>query len=186
METKLTIWDQEVNIDLNRQDKYFIGINGSGKTMLLNAIATHFDGSGTEYISYDAMEAIHEIKFYESITLEEEELFLTFLEKIVENTTIIDGIKHFTVKSSQHLYKSLGNGHLRLLNMLIKATRTDVPTFFLMDLPETSIHLHVLHRLLDYIRSANPFLTCLIATHSPVLIPSNQKSIIHMSSLLEN
>lgn len=180
--TKLPLWEQIVELDLNRKDKFFIGCNGSGKTTLLKSIANHFDNMHIKYISYDAFTALHEYKFYASVTDEETEIFLEFLEKITEAPMITNG-KRAGLKNHGYLQEAMGAGHLRLLNMLVKAMRTEEPTFFLLDLPETSLWIENVRRLLEYIKSANPFVTCLVATHHPSMLVLDKGEIIDMNVL---
>ncbi|SEQ86129.1 Predicted ATP-binding protein involved in virulence [Rosenbergiella nectarea] len=89
------------------------------------------------------------------------------------------------ISDSELSISDLSSGEKQLLFILATAANTiGGPAIFLMDEPEISLHLSWQEKIIDSVKSINPDIQLIIATHSPAIVMNGyMDSYIDMNSI---
>jgi len=170
----------------NGNRTYIIGYNGTGKTLLLNEMRAWCDGKGYDYVSYDAVTALGEAEYYIENASDENVRFacekmsdfsMDFRDDIfgwakAKNGHTVEQIGDFMkdVELLRHVLSMSGAGYTRMFVMIIKALENPAADYYFMDLPETSMHLVLAERIVDFLMMHFEYMKFAIATHSPEVV----------------
>ena len=165
----------------NMNITYIIGINGTGKTMLINQMKEWCNNNQYNYNAYDATVALteayyliqhasdidikHACKKMADLSMDfKDELRRWFKEKKDDDDIFED------VKTLRTVLELAGSGYTRLFVMTIKAISNPSADYYFLDMPETSLHISLARSISEYIYANFPYMKIVIATHSPDVI----------------
>ncbi len=165
----------------NMNITYIIGINGTGKTMLINQMKEWCNNNQYNYNAYDATVALteayyliqhasdidikHACKKMADLSMDfKDELRRWFKEKKDDDDIFED------VKTLRTVLELAGSGYTRLFVMTIKAISNPSADYYFLDMPETSLHISLARCISEYIYANFPYMKIVIATHSPEVI----------------
>jgi predicted ATP-binding protein involved in virulence len=166
-------------VDWNNNNRtYIIGYNGTGKTLLLNEMMAWCESKGFEYIHYDSVYALSEAPILLDAASDDD---LRYVSKILQNFTYdfqddISGwakaknLDEEDPKLIRHVLDLCGGGYTRMTVMILKAINNPTADYYFMDLPETSIHLALADKLIDFLMSNFEYMKFVVATQSPEVV----------------
>jgi ABC-type Mn2+/Zn2+ transport system ATPase subunit len=174
-------------VDWNNGNRtYIIGYNGSGKTLLLKEMMKWCDTKGYGYAHYDAVTALSEAEYYIANASDENIIFackkmsefsMDFNDDIMgwakwKNGDTFDQIGDFhkDVDLLKHVLGMCGAGYTRMFFMMIKALENPTADYYFMDLPETSMHIMLAERIVDFLMTHFEYMRFAVATHSPEVV----------------
>lgn len=166
-------------VEWNNNDiTYIIDSNGTGKTLLLNEMKKWCDNNQYKYVSYDAVCALYEAEYYiENASDDAIKFAATKLNDFsYDFKDDIGGWAKALKKDTtdpellRHVFSMCGAGYKRVLVMLIKAFDTPDADYYFMDLPETSLHIHLSEVIVNFLMQHFEYMKFVVATHSPEVL----------------
>lgn len=162
----------------NTNRTYIIGLNGSGKTLLLNEMRTWCDKKSYTHISYNSVTALSEAEWYiENAT---DDVIRLACKKMLEFSydfkDDIEGWAKAKDKDEEdpellrEVLRMCGAGYSRMFVMMAKAYSAPEADYYFMDLPETSLHLHLASKIVDFLMMHFEYTKFVVATHSPEVV----------------
>lgn len=178
----------KINKDIaweNGDYTFIIGQNGTGKTLLMNGMMEWCDSNNVEYIHYDALTALSYAK--QLIDESEDDAIILACKMMSElSLDFIDDIKAWSstkgykvdqtdqyMKDAEllrHVLHLAGNGYTRLFIITITAINSPTAGYYFLDMPETSLHVHLAKKVTDYIMYHFKFMKLVVVTHSPEML----------------
>jgi len=175
----LTLPYLETEVAWNNNDRtYIIGTNGSGKTLLLNEMKAWCDTKQYNYVSYYAAYALEEAAYYienasdDAVRFAADKLYsfsFDFKDDIVGWAKALDK-EETDPELLREVFKMCGAGYSRVFVMLVKAFDNPDADYYFMDLPETSLHLHLAGVIVDFLMNHFEYMKFVVTTHSPEVV----------------
>lgn len=170
----------------NGDRTYIIGYNGSGKTLLMGEMMTWCDYNNYGYIHYDAVTALSEAQDLINNSSDKDvihackmmaSLSIDFADDIRgwakhKNGDSFDQIGDYMKDADllRDVLRMCGNGYTRMFVMTVKAFANPTADYYFLDMPESSMHLHLAERLVAYIMHNFEYMKVVITTHSPEIV----------------
>jgi ABC-type transport system involved in cytochrome c biogenesis ATPase subunit len=187
MKVHFTIPYLNTPVDWNNGERtYIIGLNGSGKTLLLNEMMQWCEDNNYSYNHYYAMSALQEAPYYIANAKDDDialackwmaEFSFDFKDDIQgwakhKNGNTFDQIGDYMrdVDLLRDVLGMCGAGYTRMFVMFIKALENPDADYYFLDLPETSLHLNIAERITDLLMHHCEYTKFVVATHSPEVI----------------
>lgn len=164
-----------------------IGESGGGKTLFLNAIMDWCEVRGYTF----AHSHTDLILLSQSLIKEASDMDLYFVSAILAKFShdfasdiAVWAEMEYSYDSSQKdeymkdravletVLSKCGAGYTRMFCMLLQGVQNPSAEYFLMDLPETSLHIHIQRQLIKLLMSVFSTMKFVVATHSPEIIES--------------
>lgn len=162
----------------NNDRTYIIGYNGTGKTLLLNEMRAWCDEKNYTHVSYDAVTALSEAAWY--IDNASDDVIKLSCRKMLEfsydfNDDINGWAKALKKDPDdpellRHVLGMCGAGYTRMFLMMAKAYSQPEADYYFLDLPETSMHIHLAEKITDFLMHHFEYTKFVIATHSPEVV----------------
>ena len=180
----------------NNNITYIVGINGVGKTILMQQMMRWCESKNYTHNFYDSMEHYPESKIVDNMIDNSSNEDMIYTCKILcefsyeFSQDVERWEKHF--KSKGHLQDAeilrkvihmCGSGYTRMWTMVYLGIQQVGADYYFMDMPETSVHISIVNNLLEEIMRKFQFTKIVITTHSPDVIGNrwNKDNIIEMS-----
>lgn len=181
----------ETKVEWKNEDlTNIIGMNGSGKTLLLEEMMRYCDEHGMTYTHYNALTALSEARHILEHGNDED---IIYAAKMMSNLSADfgDDWLGWAKAMNGHTFDNLGdykenidlikkvlsmcgNGHTRLFVLTHNAVRAMDVDFYFMDLPETSLHIHLAQVIPKYLMKYFQYTKLVMATHSPDIVSFNK------------
>lgn len=183
----------------NTNKTYIIGMNGSGKTLLLHTMMDWCNDNDFTYCHYNAFTALSEADYYIENSADVDiiyackmmsELSLDFSDDISgwakhKNGGTFDNIGDWTKDADllRMVLSMCGVGYTRMFVMVIKAIQNPTADYYFLDLPETSLHLHLSQVIVNFLMKNFEYMKFVVTTHSPEVISDafNNKDTKYLS-----
>jgi len=180
---------------LNNDYTIIIGENGSGKTLLLGCMMDWCNSKGYDFVHYDAVTALHTAydliecatnqhiifacKALASFSIDFKDDIIIWAKK--EKSKSFDNCNDQRFMKDARFLRSVlrhcGNGYTRMIVMLISAYQKSTASYYFLDLPETSLHIVIVRKLINFIMHHFRYMKVIVATHSPeVIVVDNNKA----------
>lgn len=169
----------DVNFDIDKKITYLFGVNGAGKSQILNLLNTYFKKHGENVLYFPdnrkldiTSEEILSIMMAYRLQSKEKNVFSKYnikynLLDIKNNSTIIV------------------SGFIQLVNFFCKIINGDKNLIVIIDEPERNLSVVFQKTLIDDIASFSNVKQIIIATHSPEIIGKNYDRCININNIVK-
>ena len=151
----------------------------------------YFNENNLSYITYDSMTALRNVEQYiddlDDFTVKMtckyiSDFSMDFSSDLLAWAKHLNGDTFENIggvlndpRTMRTVLKLSGNGYLRMAVMVSKAVKNMTAAYYLMDLPESSLHIVLARNLLAFMMKIMPYTKFVITTHSPDIIDSRWK-----------
>jgi len=158
------------------------GENGAGKTLFLNMVEQWCSDNGYTSVHYNAPYALNEFHplLDNATDLELTTACMTMAKFSMDfNEDVMRWAEKAGYKSSDYagymrdakvlrtVLELCGAGYSRMFVMLIKGLKSSTASYYILDLPETSLHVHVARKIISFLMAKFRNMKFVVATHSP-------------------
>jgi len=171
----------------NTDYTFIVGMNGVGKTFLLNQMIAWSTHKNYSYAHYDSDTALNIVDDLIDSTSDED---IIYIAKLIMDFSMDfkDDVFNWTKAANNHsvdqigpigedatllrkIFHRAGNGYLRMFTILCLGVQKkgDLDYYFL-DLPEASLHILLARKILDILMHDFNLTKFVITTHSPDII----------------
>lgn len=163
-----------------------IGMNGAGKTLLLQEMMDYCDTNGITYVTYNAITALNDAKYILEYGNDEDIIYAAkmmmhlsidfkddmFCWAKAMNGHSFDNMGDYrnNIKIVKHVLSMCGAGYTRLFVITHNAVKAMGADYYFLDLPETSLHINLARHLTDYLLMNFKYTKMVMATHSPEVV----------------
>lgn len=161
------------------------GENGAGKTLFLNMLEQWCSDKGYGTVHYDAMTALSEFPYLLQNATDLEltttcmimaKFSMDFNDDVALWATAAgyDSDEYYDYMRNSDVLRTVmdrcGTGYTRMFVMIIKGIKSSTASYYLMDLPETSLHIMVARKIVTYLMTKFRNMKFVVATHSPEVV----------------
>lgn len=182
---------------------YIVGANGSGKTLLMEAMMDWCDDMGYTYAHYDAISALSEAKYLIDQATDDDIIYACKMMCKI-SIDFRDDIAVWAKAGNNHTLEQIGDymqdhillrnvlsmagtGYTRFFVLTMKAILNPAANYYFLDLPETSLHPHLAKQISKYLMAMFPYMKIVITTHSPQILDRMYKEdgSLDMDNIIE-
>jgi len=178
---------------------FVIGPNGSGKTLLLNKMAEWAEEKNYSYAFYDDTTSLSAAPLFMEQASDEDIIYVAkmimkfsmdFKDDVfnwtkAKNGHTVDQIGPIgkDAKLLREVFSMCGNGYTKMFVMLYLGIQNTGSDYYFLDLPETSLHIHLARHIINILMQNFPYTKFVISTHSPdiIAIGWNENTVIEMT-----
>jgi predicted ATP-dependent endonuclease of OLD family len=169
----------DVNLDIEREDTFLVGFNGSGKTQTLNLLNQYFINQGENVLYFTDNRRLK---------MPSEQILADMMAYKLQGKQKDIFSKHnikFDLLDFKNNVDYIGAGFIQLVNFYCSIIEGGENLIVLIDEPERNLHISEQYDLIDNIIAFPNVKKVIVATHSPCIINNRFDLCVEMKNVVQ-